>query len=443
MGPLLILLGLAALLFGLGNLIRPLGRMRVGTRRQAGLVVVGSLVLMIVGAALIPDGNATETEAGGEATTTGIVSVTSTTVAATTSISIAATATTVSLPSIPEADVVFAPPGPGPSGDPGAAPPAGGEMATVTSITDGDTLDVSLAGGGPDTVRLIGTNSPEPGECFADESSRTLSTLIPVGTEVAMTVDVSDRDQYDRLLRYLWLGGMSVNEEMVRRGAAISRRYPPDTTMAARLDQAQAEAQDRQLGLWEPDACGPDAGTEIVLTMIEADAPGDDNENLNAEYVQLSNRGDIAVDMTDWVLKDESASHRFEFPAGFTLGAGAGLTIFTGCGPDSATSLHWCNVGGAVWNNDGDTAFLLDHNGNIVHSLPTMAPTTTTPAAATTLAPISGGGGDDCDPSYPDVCIPPPPPDLDCGDIQPRRFRVVGSDPHGFDGEGDGIGCES
>ncbi len=48
-----------------------------------------------------------------------------------------------------------------------------------------------------------------------------------------------------------------------------------------------------------------------------------------------------------------------------------------------------------------------------------------------------------CDPSYPDVCIPPPPPDFNCGDIAHRRFRVIGSDPHGFDRDRDGIGCES
>jgi len=47
-----------------------------------------------------------------------------------------------------------------------------------------------------------------------------------------------------------------------------------------------------------------------------------------------------------------------------------------------------------------------------------------------------------CDPSYLDVCIPPPPPDLDCGEISHRNFKVVGSDPHRFDGDGDGIGCE-
>jgi len=47
-----------------------------------------------------------------------------------------------------------------------------------------------------------------------------------------------------------------------------------------------------------------------------------------------------------------------------------------------------------------------------------------------------------CDPSYPGVCIPPSPPDLDCPQISYRRFAVTGSDPHRFDGDNDGIGCE-
>jgi micrococcal nuclease len=55
-------------------------------------------------------------------------------------------------------------------------------------------------------------------------------------------------------------------------------------------------------------------------------------------------------------------------------------------------------------------------------------------------SPISAG---DCDPSYPDLCIPSPPPDLECGEIQFRRFEVVPPDPHGFDGDQDGVGCEN
>jgi micrococcal nuclease len=59
-----------------------------------------------------------------------------------------------------------------------------------------------------------------------------------------------------------------------------------------------------------------------------------------------------------------------------------------------------------------------------------------------TVPTSTAASGSACDPAYPDVCIPPPPPDLDCGDIQARHFRVLAPDPHRFDSNGDGIGCE-
>jgi len=69
----------------------------------------------------------------------------------------------------------------------------------------------------------------------------------------------------------------------------------------------------------------------------------------------------------------------------------------------------------------------------------TRAPVATSPPAAD---PPSAGG--DCSAAYPGVCIPPPPPDLDCGEIPHRRFQVLPPDPHGFDGnDNDGLGCES
>ena len=62
--------------------------------------------------------------------------------------------------------------------------------------------------------------------------------------------------------------------------------------------------------------------------------------------------------------------------------------------------------------------------------------------APTTAAPSTVGAEARCDPSYPQVCIPPAASDLDCGDVAERGFDVVGADPHGFDGDGDGVGCE-
>jgi endonuclease YncB( thermonuclease family) len=63
--------------------------------------------------------------------------------------------------------------------------------------------------------------------------------------------------------------------------------------------------------------------------------------------------------------------------------------------------------------------------------------------AATPAPSVSPGSTGACDPAYPTVCIPPPPPDLDCADITFRRFEVLAPDPHNFDGDHNGIGCES
>jgi len=74
---------------------------------------------------------------------------------------------------------------------------------------------------------------------------------------------------------------------------------------------------------------------------------------------------------------------------------------------------------------------------------PVIAPSPPTPApppAPPAPAPDAGR----CDPAYPTVCLPPAPPDLDCGDISFRRFQVLPPDPHNFDGnDNDGLGCES
>jgi len=64
------------------------------------------------------------------------------------------------------------------------------------------------------------------------------------------------------------------------------------------------------------------------------------------------------------------------------------------------------------------------------------------PSQTPTSIPSTQTKENNCDPSYPDVCIPPWPPDLDCGEIPYRKFTVLQPDPHGFDGDNDGVGCE-
>ena len=74
---------------------------------------------------------------------------------------------------------------------------------------------------------------------------------------------------------------------------------------------------------------------------------------------------------------------------------------------------------------------------------PPPAPPVTQALVTPTTAATAPSGGN-CHPAYPDDCIPPAPPDLDCGDVK-RKVRVdhAHGDPHGFDANDDGWGCES
>ena len=60
----------------------------------------------------------------------------------------------------------------------------------------------------------------------------------------------------------------------------------------------------------------------ISVVGLHVDAAGNDHENLNEEWIELRNTGTASIDLTNWGIKDESASHRYGFPSGFLLGAG-------------------------------------------------------------------------------------------------------------------------
>lgn len=241
-------------------------------------------------------------------------------------------------------------------------------LATVVSITDGDTILV-LVDGSEESVRLIGINTPEINECFGPEAATRLSQLV-AGAAVRLERDVSDRDQFGRLLRYVYIGDLFVNDMLVREGFANAYRHEPDIGLADLLDASQVEAQAANLGLWASDACGAIAAGDIAVGAVHEDAAGNDHENLNDEWIVLRNVGAFSVDLTGWGVKDETASHRYGFPNGLTLAAGATVRLHTGCGADSAAALFWCSATGAIWNNGSDTVFVLDPSGNIVAARP-------------------------------------------------------------------------
>jgi micrococcal nuclease len=233
----------------------------------------------------------------------------------------------------PRAAVTAAPSAPTSSPSVGAAR----VRAEVVRVTDGDTIRVRIEGR-EYAVRYIGIDTPETVDprqdvqCFGREASA-FNTQLVAGRVVELEKDVSETDQFGRLLRYVHVDGAMVNEQLVRQGYARASSYPPDVRHEGRFRTLESEARASGAGLWAPGACAA------------ASSPT---------------------------------------PA------------------------------------------------------PVPSPTTSPTAAPRTAAPAN------CDPAYPTVCIPPPPPDLDCGDVPYRRFQVLPPDPHRFDGnDNDGLGCES
>jgi len=141
----------------------------------------------------------------------------------------------------------------------GGSAASGGDPAVgdVTKITDGDTIHVSI-GGGDETVRLIGIDTPEsvdprtPVECFGREASAHLAELIPVGTEVRLVRDIEARDRYGRLLAYVYRlpDELFVNVAMARDGFAAQLTFPPNVAHVDELGDAVEEARDAGRGLW-------------------------------------------------------------------------------------------------------------------------------------------------------------------------------------------------
>lgn len=285
------------------------------------------------------------------------------------------------------------------------------EIAQVVEVIDGDTIDV-LMRGVRYRIRYIGIDTPEtkdPGrlvEPFGPEASAKNAELVG-GKTVRLEKDVSETDRYGRLLRYVWVGDLMVNAELVRLGYALVSTYPPDVKYQDLFLRLQQEAREAGRGMW---------AEETAPTPSPALAVANTNARLRAgpgtEYQQVGSV--LAGTALDIVARNE---------AGDWYQLASGAWIF-GELVDNAPTVPVTAV------------------------IPTAAPVVVAPTAAPIVSPTQPPAppeptrASNCDPSYPTVCIPPPPPDLDCGEISYRRFPVVGADPHRFDGDHDGIGCE-
>lgn len=124
-------------------------------------------------------------------------------------------------------------------------------LVKVTRVIDGDTIEIE----GGERVRYIGIDTPEtmdprkPVQCFGVEASNKNKELVE-GKMVRLEKDITDRDKYNRLLRYVYVGDIFINLELVKQGFAYSYSYPPDIKYQEQFVKAQQEAREAKRGLW-------------------------------------------------------------------------------------------------------------------------------------------------------------------------------------------------
>jgi micrococcal nuclease len=124
----------------------------------------------------------------------------------------------------------------------------------VERVVDGDTIQVRVDGR-VETVRYIGVNTPElrhplRGAEPGGREAWTVNRELVAGKHVRLEMDAQARDRYGRLLAYVWVDGVMVNAELVRRGYAQVMTVPPNVRYQRLFLALQREARQSGRGLW-------------------------------------------------------------------------------------------------------------------------------------------------------------------------------------------------
>jgi len=258
------------------------------------------------------------------------------------------------------------------------SPPYG--PVPLLDVIDGDTV-VLGSNLGPRTVRLIGIDAPEMSEGRPALAAReALAALLPPGKLVWAELGAESEDRYARLLAYLYVEdrhgdwdvygrrAVQVNLALVEQGWADTLTIPPNTAYAELYAAAKAEAQARGVGLWAEaqDGSAPAADSSAAADLGAAAASGaagaparprlhcalvnpSTPNDAGAEWVSVWLQG--PTDTTGYYLWDEGSMSTFRLPSGV----------------QPVGELRVTNPGQGVWNNSGDTIYLM-RGGEVVDS---------------------------------------------------------------------------
>lgn len=154
----------------------------------------------------------------------------------------------------------------------------------VKSVVDGDTIKIDY-NGIETSVRLIGVNTPETVdprttvECFGKEASNYLKNLLS-NKKVKIETDSSqtDRDKYNRLLRYVYLDGEDVGYKIISNGYGYEYTYDLPYSKQDLYKKAQENADKKKLGLWANNACSESTTNSDSTSNPQTSSAHNNNE---------------------------------------------------------------------------------------------------------------------------------------------------------------------
>lgn len=242
-------------------------------------------------------------------------------------------------------------------------PPSGMVAAQVVKVVDGDTITVRL-NGQELRVRYILVDTPEtkhpsrPVEPFGPEAAAANEELVG-GKTVFLEKDVSETDQHGRLLRYVYVDDLMVNEELLRQGLARVSTFPPDVKYVDRFLEVQAEAQAAGVGIWGSIDPGADG---VIISEIFYD--GHVREVESDEYIEIKNTGETTVNLQGWQIRVGRGGSTFNFP-NINLSPNQSCRVYTNEIHPETCGLSF-NSERTVWRNKGDCGYLYNADDVIV-----------------------------------------------------------------------------
>lgn len=261
------------------------------------------------------------------------------------------------------------------------------DLARVIKVFDGDTISVRLLkDGSRRTIRLIGieafeikNHSNKATACGAVQAKKELEKILKKGDWIQLrSIQSGATGKNGRMHRTVIKADrkgnytINVQHEMLSRGMVLWKPHKVEITHNRSNYEMMQQAVSAKRGIWSGKLCKKSSQPSTALALaVNYDAPGNDHQNVNGEYVIIENGGNKTVNLQGWTLRD--TSHRsFRFPGNSMIEPGQRIMVRAGKGTNSRFE-YFLGSPTPMFDNYhaykfiGDGAFLLDEFGNMRH----------------------------------------------------------------------------